>query len=183
MRWPRGNSFGVFTLGAFGLLLWLVAQFIALGLAGGGHGWNSPDIISLPLALVYPATLICAFHPGRITMKLGIVFAAIAVASDAFLLWRLFSEEYLYFLKIPPFGILETIFVFAPLVAIWLALWVGWQVLIFGMLQKQAGATVQGDVTSPQSRMGWMDKLLAILAITCAVGIALNAVIWFGWLP
>ncbi|HEX5182038.1 MAG TPA: hypothetical protein VFW19_02680 [Allosphingosinicella sp.] len=128
--------------GALGLLPWLVAQFIAFGIGGAGHGWIAPFYFSIPLFFLYPLVFIRAFsNTGKREIDAAILVIA-AVLDTLLLRNALYSEsEYVIRMWGDAGGV----------VALWLALWVGWQILtVLSLARKrhpQGVPSSQGTAT------------------------------------
>jgi hypothetical protein len=123
-----------------GLLFWLAAQTIGLGLAGGGHGWNGPFVFSMPLIILYPLAFVGAFCSKAYLPSLHGVILAAAVGLDCLLLAN-FASEFQYITKMWRFpdG--------ALFIAIWLGLWAGWQILLAATLlrRRQGGNRAEAE--------------------------------------
>ncbi|MEO5775015.1 MAG: hypothetical protein ABIQ32_12985 [Sphingomicrobium sp.] len=107
-----------------GLLLAAVAQVLALGFAGGGHGWVTAVFASLALWVFLPVGFVFAspvrgYKPDRKGILLTLTF--IGLISDISLGYATFSEGMRYFEK--------AFAAFAPWVFFWLAVWFSWQIL------------------------------------------------------
>jgi hypothetical protein len=109
-------------LAALGLVPWAAAQFVALLLGAGGHGWDMPFLLSMPLLFLYPLVLVRALRPSGSGAGLELGAGAVAVLLDLLMLGSL-SDEAEYVRKIVEFG-------GAPYIAGWLILWAGWQGLL-----------------------------------------------------
>ena len=110
--------------GAVGVSLWLVTQLMGLLLTGAGHGWYGALLFSLPLVVLYPLALIRTFDRRTGKRETDIFILIGAVIFDLFLVGNILSDR--YFL---------TVWEFDPtFVAIWIALWAGWQPFIVASL-------------------------------------------------
>ena len=113
---------GEVVTGLAGILVAALAQFIALLLAGAGHGWNQPFWFSAALWPLLPLVLIRvkrdAASVDRFTLNLGLL--ALALVLDVALIIRTVEEGTEYFMGMVATGPL--------LVALWLLLWLSWQV-------------------------------------------------------
>ena len=118
--------------GVAGLLAWLAAQTLAVGVAGGGHGWMAPFHVSAPLALLYPLTLVRVFwgRTGALTLEAGLI--VVAAALDLFLLGNALFDEPAYVARVSDQGALA-------LVA-WLVLWATWQGLLIAAVVRKRRA-------------------------------------------
>jgi hypothetical protein len=120
-------SRSVYFRGGLGIALAAVAHFLAIMLAGAGHGWTTPFFVSLLLYATLPAALMLLW-PRHVSVLAGppvcIVILGIAIAAD----WQLISmtldeaPEFTAFFRIN--GALGLI-----LAALWLAIWTSWQAL------------------------------------------------------
>jgi hypothetical protein len=122
---------------ALGLLAWLVTQTVALGLAGGGDGWNAPDLFSLPLLLLYPLAASRAFRAGKGGTRIDAAILLIAASLDVLLMAWGIPRERDYF---------QRAWKFAPeAVIIWMALWAGWQLFaIAAVVRSRRGLLEAG---------------------------------------
>lgn len=131
-----------FIAGALGLFGWCSAQFLALLLAGGGHGWGAPFLFSMLLFVLYPMTIARAANPAshdgsHSAFRLDIAMLALAVLFDLLLLSNILFDEPQYVAKV---WALDESFVLA-----WVGLWLGWQMLagfnlaLNMMVRRQAG--------------------------------------------
>ena len=107
-----------------GLLIAFVGAALALGLSGGGEGWNTPLKVSLALWVTYPVVLVRLGLPQgnrSTTVELALLLAALA--SDIALTVMTLSEGLQYprgFIAIN--GLLGALWIGA-----WIAIWLGWQ--------------------------------------------------------
>lgn len=116
---------------ASGFGLAALAHVIAIGVAGGGHGWNAPIWCSLALWFAYPALGIVATRRDPARMRpvdpLAVVLAGTAICADILLV---VAGDNSY---------LRPTFAASPVVVIaWLALWVGWQVWLAFLILPSA---------------------------------------------
>lgn len=120
----------VVLMGGLGVLLWLIAQVMGLGLTGAGHGWYGAFFFSLPLVVLYPLVFVRAVSSkaGPRDADVGILAAAIVL--DLLLLGNIFSWDNGYFMQMWNFD--------STFVMIWLALWAGWQVVFVATLLKKS---------------------------------------------
>jgi hypothetical protein len=111
-----------------GLLPWLLAQWVAFGVAGAGHGWVAPFFFSVPLAILYPVAFVRFFGGRRAAIRLDLGLLLVAAFLDLLLLANLFFQEGEYFLKVwnVAFWVVD----------LWLVLWTGWQLLLLARLLK-----------------------------------------------
>lgn len=121
--------------GMLGLLFWLGTQWLALGIAAAGYGWISPSALSVPLILLYPIAFVRAFcaRTGSIGPYRGLPIA-IAGVLDVLLLGSIVLEKE-YILK--GWRLPENRYV----LALWIALWAGWQMLLLASLIKDRRLT------------------------------------------
>lgn len=105
---------------AAGLLLWLVTQTFALGLAGGGDGWDAPAVLSLALLPLSPLVFARMFQQ-RLSWKIDGATVLVAAALDGFLLYNTRIQEPGYFAKACD--------IVPSAVSGWFALWAGWQLV------------------------------------------------------
>jgi hypothetical protein len=113
-------------LGLLGLLWAVVIGFLTIGLAGGGHGWNSSMVSGLAGLVLLPtfgvAVGLRALPAGRILLGLVVVGALLA---DAALGWMTWGERY-YFDKLWERG--------SAGVVLWAVCWFSWQIAALGLL-------------------------------------------------
>ena len=105
-----------------GLAIAAVAEFIALMLAGAGHGWVAAWPFSLILFAAYPAALFrMPIAVGKSAM-LDIAMLVVGVVASLLLLAATNAEAE-YFWKVVHFedGL--------QFIIVWLLLWFGWQAL------------------------------------------------------
>ena len=102
-----------------GLLIAAFAALLALGMAGGGHGWATPVFFSMGLFLAYPAVLLRLTALGRqwFVVDLGIV--GLAAAADLALLSGTVNEGTEYFWRVVEMS--------AAFLILWLLIWFAWQ--------------------------------------------------------
>jgi len=94
-------------------------------LAGGGHGWNTPLLVSIPLWVLYPLTLYAHRNDLPHVKAIMWVLAAIAVGSDALLIIGTVDEATYLSAMIRVSGIAGYL-----IAAAWSALWIGWHVIL-----------------------------------------------------
>lgn len=90
-----------------------VCALLSIAVAGGGHGWNSAWPFGLASLMLYPLALLSGERRQSLTL------AAIALALDIGLLAMSWREG---------FGYIAPVW---PLAVAWLALWFGWQALVW----------------------------------------------------
>jgi hypothetical protein len=102
-----------------GLLIAFVGTFLGFGLAGAGHGWVTAFWVSVVLWVGYPVALVRAYRggPPRVDWLISLTFV-----SDAALLLLTRHEGVQYFWRV----IDEDGW---WLVGLWIAIWLGWQVV------------------------------------------------------
>jgi hypothetical protein len=103
-----------------GLFIAFIGHFIALGLAGAGHGWVTPLWISIVLWGVYPLTTVRALRHPSFGVDSLLVFLAIAL--DAALVVLTVREGTEYFWRAVKF--IEWWFF-----GLWIAIWFAWQLI------------------------------------------------------
>jgi hypothetical protein len=129
---------------ALGLLSWLAAQAIGLGLTGAGHGWTGPFFFSMPLIILYPLAFVGAFCSKDYLPSVPVVFLAAAVGLDCLLLAN-FASEFPYIVKLWRFPEGPSY------ISLWLGLWAGWQILFAAALlrRRQGGHRARAEGTEP----------------------------------
>ena len=110
-----------------GVLLGLVCAGLSVAVAGAGHGWNSAVPFGLASLALYPLACFGAAAPAQDARALNFALAAVAIALDAGLLARTWSEGFGYFAAVWPFA------------TVWLLLWFGWQALVARNCLRRAG--------------------------------------------
>jgi hypothetical protein len=106
---------------AAGLLVAALAELMALGLAGAGHGWLAPAWFSLILFFVYPASLFRSVIAGRNAITFDVVMLVLALCTDLLVFLQTNANEVEYYQRAVQSD--------PTYVAVWLALWFGWQAL------------------------------------------------------
>ena len=106
-----------------GLACAALAQFLALLLAGAGHGWITPFYASIALWALIPLSFLFASreYEGRKLPLLALLVAA--AGSDIALLVATRNEGVEYFYRMLLGSSLSFTFV-------WLALWFSWQIVV-----------------------------------------------------
>jgi hypothetical protein len=109
-------------LAGVGLMYAFIVSFLAMGLSGGGHGWNSAGgsvlgLFALPLFGV--AFAYRKHRLGRVLIQLVIVAA---MAIDAAITWFAWGEGSYYLQRVLSSTEGRAIWF------VWLALWLGWQI-------------------------------------------------------
>lgn len=56
---------------AAGIGFWLLAQALAFGLAGAGHGWGGASALSVPLAILYPLACVRTRSSRRVARAMA----------------------------------------------------------------------------------------------------------------
>jgi hypothetical protein len=113
---------------AMGLFIAFLGQFIALGLAGAGHGWITPFWASISFWVLYP--LVLARSPGPRSVAIDATTVLLALIADGLLIVQTFREGVEYFWKVVEFD--GWLFVGA-----WLAIWLAWQAVAAANLAKK----------------------------------------------
>ena len=112
---------------AAGLLVWLTAQAFALGLAGGGDGWDGPAALSLTLLPLCPALFVRLLKHG-LALRFDATMLLVAAGLDGVLIYNIYVQE--------P-GYLSMARDVAPgLVWSWLLLWAGWQLIVLAVFAR-----------------------------------------------
>lgn len=106
----------------------VVAQFLALGLTGAGHGWVAPFFYSPLLFVAYPIVLARLIQPSRRMIWIEIMLLAAAVAADTYLAANALGSEASY---------VNRVMAAAPaFLVLWLCLWSAWQPLLIWLLLR-----------------------------------------------
>jgi hypothetical protein len=107
-----------------GLLIAFIAEALALGLSGGGEGWNTPIKVSLVLWVTYPVVLArLRLSPSDRLMTVEIALLLAGLASDIALVLLTINEGLQY-----PRGFIAINGVFGVLwMGAWIAIWLTWQ--------------------------------------------------------
>lgn len=121
-----------------GLVFWLATAAIGLMLAGGGHGWGGPFLISMILIILYPAAFVRGLGPKTGSRDLDAILLGVAGLLDLFLLMNFLGEaEYIGRVWRSGDG---PLFIF-----LWLALWAGWQVLlVISLVRRKPDTPAEG---------------------------------------
>jgi hypothetical protein len=113
-------------LGGLGFFCAVVIGCLTIGLAGGGHGWNSALLSGLAGLLLLPAFGVAValrdLPAGRVLLWLVVAFMLLTDAAVARMTWG----EWSYFRKVWEAG--------SPGVVLWAVLWFGWQVAALALL-------------------------------------------------
>jgi hypothetical protein len=129
-------------LGCLGLACALVIGLLTIGLAGGGHGWNSSLVSGLAGLLLLPAfgvaLALLGLPAGRVLLWL--VVPAMLV-TDAALAWMTWGERS-YFEKVWQVGSVG--------VLLWAVSWFGWQVAALALLFLVRRTAGMGSSTAPK---------------------------------
>lgn len=104
-----------------GLLGALPVAFLALLMAGAGHGWTAPLWFSLALFVLYPAVAVERLREG-LSLWPGLVLAGAAIAGDVLLVRNMVWEEPEYFRRV------------GGLAYLWLGFWIAWQAVLAASL-------------------------------------------------
>jgi hypothetical protein len=102
-----------------GLFPAMLAEYLALEMAGAGHGWVSPLFCGAILFLAWPATLaVLAIVRRRRRLACALLVGAGLVA-DAVLALSTLLEGTQYFERVLALG--------STIPVLWILLWLGWQ--------------------------------------------------------
>ncbi len=121
---------------ALGIVLALIAIFLAFFPAGAGHGWGAPFFISIPLLAILPIALIRSRTATRSGMAWDIGLVLLALAADYYLIGNAIGfresvgrvpSEFL----VP--GVHRSVF---PMFLLWLGIWLFWQWLTIRTLVR-----------------------------------------------
>ena len=124
-----------------GLILAAIAQFLAMLLAGAGHGWVSPLLFSVALWIFIPSTLLAMRQVDNGSRNLMLGMAAVALAADVWLIIRSMDESRYIRLYVDVNGALGLI-----IILLWLGLWLFWQgLLVRALLGGRKGARKIND--------------------------------------
>ena len=105
-----------------------VAQFLALGLAGAGHGWVAPFFYSPLLFVAYPVVLARLADQNRRARWIEVALLAVAIAADLRLVANALGPEAVY---------INRMMADAPVFLVpWLCLWSAWQILTVWLLLR-----------------------------------------------
>lgn len=103
-----------------GLLMAALAEFLALGVGGAGHGWIAPSAMSIVLFIVYPLVLVRLSSRSGKSIRGDLALGVFALAADVFFLVDILRWETDYVLRVLGSGGSST----------WIALWLLWQALV-----------------------------------------------------
>jgi hypothetical protein len=112
-----------------GLALAALAQYLALAMAGGGHGWVAPLFYSMLLFIVYPVAFLSRTDTAHPSIAIDVGLLVVAGAADLLLLVQTVTQEGRYFMLVAEMG--------GPLMAFWLVLWCLWQMLALSTLRRR----------------------------------------------
>lgn len=114
-----------------GILASLVGLVTGFGMAGFGEGWLGGLVLALPLFALYPVTAVLVFNTTKSRWWAEIVLLLTALLLDVYLC-RDIIQEWRPFRMIlrESYGFLSA----------WLALWLGWQALVFVPLFRRIRA-------------------------------------------
>ena len=123
----RDRSSSLAGPGTLGVVLAMVALFLAIFPAGAGHGWGAPFLFSIPLFIIYPMALIRSRTGHGTGIVPDIALVATAVVADIALCWSLidYRTEWVRTPReslVP--GVDRSVF---PIFLLWLLLWLFWQ--------------------------------------------------------
>jgi len=109
-----------------GIPLALFTGFLALGLAGAGHGWIPPIWMSGAGLVGFPAGIYAALAWRTLGRGLAGLLLAIGVLSDLAVILLTYNEGLHYFHGDDPFHLL------------WIGLWLSWQLpLLLALIRLQ----------------------------------------------
>ena len=120
---------------AVGLLLALIAHFLALLLAGAGHGWVAPFYLSFALWLLLPMTLALAWPIGRGSRRAVAPILLLALVADAILIGMSIGESASISHYTDVNGSVGLL-----IIGLWLCLWIFWQAILVRSLVTGAQA-------------------------------------------
>ncbi len=107
-------------------MLWALAMVTAAAVGGAGHGWVAPLFVSIPLVFLYPLILVRGLDGRPFSRGIDGAILIVALCLDVLLAgYSLFAER-------GSFG--RAVMVSGGAVAAWLALWLGWQILLIARL-------------------------------------------------
>lgn len=126
---------------ATGLFLALLACFIGLMTAGGGHGWRAPLVWSFPLIIIWPLVLVRDISPTRRWIVLDAALLVLAALLDIAIVQDLISFASVRLPRatqpiIP--GVDRSIL---PFFLVWILIWIGWQLLAARTLLRDLTGT------------------------------------------
>jgi len=102
-----------------------VTLLVAMLLAGAGHGWNTPFLVSNVFWGVYPITLYAGQDHIRYRKVVLLNLVVSAIVGDAWLIIGTMREASYLAASLRVNGIVEFL-----TAAAWSALWVAWQVIL-----------------------------------------------------
>jgi hypothetical protein len=126
---------------ALGLFLALIAQFLAFLLAGSGHGWVAPFLLSFALWVFLPITLALAWPIGPGSPRALTPILVLALVADAMLINRSIGEAAYISQYININGWAGLL-----IIGLWLCLWLFWQAILGWSLV--AGSRVAKDANA-----------------------------------
>jgi hypothetical protein len=106
-------------------VLAIASIVLAMGLAGGGHGWGAPVLFSWLLVILNPVAVTRALGPvdtHSLGQRADIILLAIAACADALLIADAWGPEFEHFQSAVDNS--------WPWVAAWMCLWLLWQILV-----------------------------------------------------
>ncbi len=111
---------------ALGLVVALLAQFLAFFMMGAGHGWLQPSSFSPALFIVYPIVFVRLMAPDELPSRaLDLLVLAVALVLDVMLVKATQAEGIQYF---------HRVMALPPLPHLWLLLWLLWQILTMKLI-------------------------------------------------
>ena len=111
---------GGFILLLIGFLCAAAAEFLALFLAGAGHGWVAPLFYSLFLFVPYPYVFLRTVGEIRHWVAADVLLLAAGIVADISLARDTYLHEAIYFVRAMEMP---------PLAIIWMAIWAAWQLV------------------------------------------------------
>lgn len=99
-----------------GVALAALAQMLALGMTGAGHGWITPFLFSVTLFLLNPIALLRLTAGQTRSITIDVLLIVIALILDGALYVMTVREGAEYFWRVTPFN------------WVWLVFWSMWQV-------------------------------------------------------
>jgi hypothetical protein len=104
-------------------------MLLAVMLAGAGHGWTTPLLVSIPLWVLYPLTFYVARQDAPHARPILWVLAIIALGSNTLLVMGTIGEASYIAAMMRVNGVAGYL-----IAAGWCALWIVWQAVLFRSL-------------------------------------------------
>jgi hypothetical protein len=116
-----------------GIMFAAVAQFLSFGLGGAGHGWVEPFFFGAAMWITLPVMAIRLSRRAAGSDNLdwvvdGLVFLSGLLLDGLLVISTVFGTGTEYFLKVVAYA--------GPLVALWIALWLSWQIAALFLLSS-----------------------------------------------